>query len=78
MKNIFLAITFNNYDLKHIDRRFGAAICIPSICKTEIIPQLMKQIFQDTNFILAEDYNQEDFCQVKTPISVNLSGGFGM
>jgi hypothetical protein len=65
--------------MKFIDQRFGGAICIPSICtEIDFIPRLMKKLFDGTNFIYADDYDQNNFCQVKNSFSVNLSGGVGM
>lgn len=78
-KNQISARTFNNFDWQHIDRRFGGAVCIPSICSaSETVPQLIKKIFKGTNLVLAEDYQQEDFCQSKVPFAVNFYGGIGM
>lgn len=72
-------MTFNNHDLKHIERRFGGAICIPSVCSaSDFVPRLMKQIFDGTNLVYSSDYNQDEFCQMKQEFSVNLSGGIGV
>jgi hypothetical protein len=54
-----------NYDWKEIDKRFGGAVCIPASCSSDIIPSLMKQIFNGTDLQLATDYQQEHYCQIR-------------
>jgi hypothetical protein len=38
----------------------------------------MKVLFNGTNLILAEDYNQVDYCQQKNPFVMTISGILGM
>lgn len=52
-----------NQGWRHIDRRFGGAICIPASCPPEIVRALMTGMFDGTNFKLASDYNQSDYCK---------------
>lgn len=46
-----------------MSKRFGGAICIPSTCSSELARTLMYHIFNETDLILAEDYNQNNYCQ---------------
>lgn len=52
-----------NYGWHHLDTRFGGAVCVPSSCPPEIVGNLMKAFFEDSDLILATDYNQKDYCK---------------
>jgi hypothetical protein len=52
-------------DWKHLDERFGGAICIPASCSSKIIPALMQQIFNGTDLVMVRDYDQEAYCQIQ-------------
>jgi hypothetical protein len=52
-------------DWKHLDERFGGAICIPATCSSKIVPALMQQIFNGTDLVIARDYDQEAYCQIR-------------
>ena len=71
--------SFFNQGWKHLDSRFGGAVCIPSTCNPKtLIPQLMEQILNGTNYVMSTDYNQDEFCQVKKHFLMTASGIFGM
>lgn len=52
-----------NYGWKDLDTRFGAAICIPASCPSDIIQPLMGEVFRDTKYEIATDYDQERYCK---------------
>lgn len=52
-----------NRGWKHLDTRFGGAVCIPAACSADFVPSLMKQIFNGSGLVLATDYDQNDYCQ---------------
>lgn len=54
-----------NREWKNMDMRFGGAVCVPASCSTEMISQLMVEIFKGKNLTLSTDYEQEDFCQTR-------------
>lgn len=67
-----------NYGWKSLDTRFGGAICIPSICvASETVADLMDTIFNGTDYVLATDYNQNDYCKsssMENSTSLNIFG----
>lgn len=71
--------SFFNQDWKNLDTRFGGAVCIPSTCNSNIlVPKMMKVILNGTDYVMSDDYIQEDFCQVKKHFKFTASGIFGM
>lgn len=67
-----------NYGWKDFKKRFSGAICIPSICDENFVPKLMEKIFNGTNFTLANDYDQKDYCQMKKTFEWTPAGIFGI
>jgi hypothetical protein len=55
-----------NSGWKHIDERFGSAICLPQKCSGEDVRKVIRFLLIDTNFEIANDYKQEDFCKSST------------
>ncbi|KAG5675344.1 hypothetical protein PVAND_005254 [Polypedilum vanderplanki] len=56
-------VLYLNYDWKNMDRKFGGAICIPQSCTVENVRQIMKEVFNETDFVQTEDYDQKNYCQ---------------
>jgi hypothetical protein len=55
-----------NLDWNENHKRFSGAVCIPAICDAnQFVPRLMTEIFKDSNYVMADDYVQENFCQIK-------------
>jgi hypothetical protein len=52
---------------------FGGAVCIPNECGTDAIKIITSQLFNGTRLSLSNDYEQEEFCQVKQSISFKIS-----
>lgn len=48
---------------RNLDKRLAGSVCIPASCSSDVIPMLMRQVFNETDFQLATDYSQNDFCQ---------------
>lgn len=48
---------------KNLDQRFGAAICVPSSCSPEIVRKLIQVMLKGSEYDLALDYNQHEFCK---------------
>jgi Nose resistant-to-fluoxetine protein, N-terminal domain len=66
-------LSYFNKQWKDLDKRFGGAICIPSTCSVEVIPVLMSKVFNSTDFRLAMDYNQRDFCKTAADPNSQIS-----
>lgn len=56
-----------------MDESFGGAVCIPNVCNDNIVKAIAKKLFNGTSFSIADDYNQDDFCQVQESIDFNYS-----
>lgn len=62
-----------NREWKNMDKRFSGAVCIPASCSgSELIPQLMQNIFMGRNLTVSTDYSQEDFCQTREKKSLKV------
>ncbi|KAG5675347.1 hypothetical protein PVAND_005257 [Polypedilum vanderplanki] len=55
-------VTFLNYNLKHMDKRFVGSICIPKSCTAGNVREIMKEMFKESEFIQTQDYDQSDYC----------------
>lgn len=55
--------SFYNFEWKSLNTRFGGAACVPSSCSSEIVKNLVEEIFSGTDLVLASDYNQTNFCK---------------
>lgn len=53
---------FNNA-WKHLDSRFGGAVCLPSTCSDDVVSVIVRRFLNVTDYELATDYNQRDFCK---------------
>lgn len=63
------------YNLKwnNVDKTFGGAVCVPSVCGSDFIKTLVTYMFNGTNLTLTTDYNQDDFCQVQKSVELSFS-----
>jgi hypothetical protein len=52
-----------NFGWRNIDRRFGAAVCIPEVCPDEVSRQLVKNLMAGSDLAAAENYNQSENCK---------------
>lgn len=55
-----------NYQWKKMQERFGGAVCTPSSCTSEVLKVISEELFNGTDLVLATDYDQNDFCKIKT------------
>jgi hypothetical protein len=52
-----------NSGWKHLNTRFGGAACLPASCTPEEVRKVLSFALSQTNFELASDYNQADYCK---------------
>ncbi|KAG5680046.1 hypothetical protein PVAND_009577 [Polypedilum vanderplanki] len=52
-----------NKNWNHLDNRFGGAICIPSSCRVQNVKDIMKEVFNGSDFVQTNDYDQTEFCE---------------
>ena len=52
-----------NIGWKHLDERFGAAICLPQNCAAKAVRNFLKILFEISDFVIADDYEQTDYCK---------------
>lgn len=52
-----------NTGWKHLDKRFGGAICLPQACAPKTVTKFLKKIFEISDFVIADDYEQADYCK---------------
>lgn len=55
--------SFYNFGWKNLQRSFGAAICMPASCSPEKIRHFVTQKLTGNDLILADDYDQNDYCK---------------
>jgi len=65
-----------NSGWRNIDTRFGAGICLPSSCSPEIIESLMMNVFKDSDYVYADDYDQADYCKISSSRQENSNSLF--
>jgi hypothetical protein len=49
----------------HMDERFGGAICLPASCKPETVKKILFFLLERSDYKVAEDYEQADYCKTK-------------
>jgi hypothetical protein len=59
--------TWFNSGWKHLDRRFGGAVCLLAACLPEIVKEVLSYQLLETEFQIADDYNQADYCKTLKP-----------
>jgi hypothetical protein len=52
-----------NSGWKQLNTRFGGAACLPASCSPEEVQEVLSFALSQTNFELASDYNQADYCK---------------
>ena len=52
-----------NKGWKHLDERFGAAICLPVACTPEAVKPILHFLLDGSDFKVADDYYQADYCK---------------
>lgn len=57
-----------NYGWKHLDTRFGGAVCLPSTCSDDIVSLIVKKFLNGSDYELSSDYNQRDYCKTSTSV----------
>lgn len=63
-----------NMEWNELNARLGGAICIPASCPPETVEHLVTKLFNGTEFEIAKDYNQKNYCKTlksneRTPTS---------
>lgn len=53
-----------NTGWKHLDKRFGGAICLPQACAPKTVTKFLKILFETSDFGIADDYEQADYCKI--------------
>ncbi|KAG5682584.1 hypothetical protein PVAND_011929 [Polypedilum vanderplanki] len=56
-------ISVINFGWKHLSTRFGGAICLPDSCSSDDIKIIMKNYFDKSGLLKADDYNQNKYCK---------------
>ena len=52
-----------NYGWKHLSERLGGAVCLPAACKPTTVKKFLQYLLDESDFKVAEDYNQADYCK---------------
>ena len=52
-----------NQGWKHLNERFCGAICLPAACKPETVKTILYFLLEGSDFNIAEDYEQADYCK---------------
>lgn len=57
-------ISLFNFGWRHLNERFGGAVCLPATCEPKCVGKILQLLFDGSDYEVAVDYNQADYCKV--------------